>query len=92
MSLPDEMFWVCLVGRRPRARPRTRWSGYISRLACEHLGILPEELVGVAKEKVIWPSLLKLLPLRPRPGYAKNYKDKEFPLSTLRSQFLTSAA
>lgn len=37
-------------------RPRTRWRDYISRLAWECLGILPEELVEVAGERVVWTS------------------------------------
>lgn len=35
---------------------------YISDLAWENLGILPEELVKVAGERTVWASLLKLLP------------------------------
>ena len=34
---------------------------YISRLAWERLGVLPEELVDVARETNIWIFLLRLL-------------------------------
>uniref|UniRef100_A0A8C4XIC4 Catenin alpha-2 n=1 Tax=Erpetoichthys calabaricus TaxID=27687 RepID=A0A8C4XIC4_ERPCA len=42
--LPGEVFQARLTGRRPRGRPRTCWRDYVSRLAWERLGILPEEL------------------------------------------------
>ena len=45
--LPREVFLACPAGRRPRGRPRTRWSDYVTQLAWEHLGILPEELEEV---------------------------------------------
>ena len=66
--LPGEVFWACPTGRRPRGRPRTRWRDYISRLAWERLGVLPEELVEVAEGREVWASLLKLLPPRPDHG------------------------
>ncbi|TWW64247.1 hypothetical protein D4764_03G0012550 [Takifugu flavidus] len=56
--LPLEVFQTCPTG--------TRWRDYISRLAWERLGVLPEELMEVAGERAVWASLLKLLP--PRPG------------------------
>ncbi|TWW62329.1 R2 Retrovirus-related Pol polyprotein from type I retrotransposable element [Takifugu flavidus] len=59
-SVPD------MSGRRPHGRPRTRWRDYISRLAWERLGVPPEELMEVARERAVWASFLKLLP--PRPG------------------------
>lgn len=37
-------------------------SDYISDLAWENLGILPEELVKVASERTVWATLLKLPP------------------------------
>merc|ERR1712208_854 len=40
--LPREVLGARPTGRRPRGRPRTRWKDYISRLAWERLGILPE--------------------------------------------------
>ncbi|TWW65231.1 hypothetical protein D4764_21G0001310 [Takifugu flavidus] len=64
--LPLEVFRTCPTGRRPRGRPRTRWRDYLSRLAWERLGVPPEELMEVARERAFWASLLKLLP--PRPG------------------------
>uniref|UniRef100_A0A3B4U754 Uncharacterized protein n=1 Tax=Seriola dumerili TaxID=41447 RepID=A0A3B4U754_SERDU len=60
--LPGEVFRACPTGRRPRGRPRTRWRDYISQLALESLGILPEELVEVAGERAVWTSLPRLLP------------------------------
>uniref|UniRef100_A0A8C4TFR3 G-protein coupled receptors family 1 profile domain-containing protein n=1 Tax=Erpetoichthys calabaricus TaxID=27687 RepID=A0A8C4TFR3_ERPCA len=56
------VFRARLTGRRPRGRPRTRWRDYVSRLAWERLGILPEEIEEVAGEREVWASLLKLLP------------------------------
>ena len=65
--LPWEVFLACPAGRRPRGRPRTRWSDYVTRLAWECLGVLPEELEEVSGEREVWVSLLRLLP--PRPGH-----------------------
>ena len=56
------------AGRRPRGRPRTRWSDYVTRLAWERLGILPEELEEVSGVREVWVSLLRQLPPRPGPG------------------------
>ncbi|TWW64250.1 hypothetical protein D4764_03G0012580 [Takifugu flavidus] len=64
--LPLEVFRTCPTRRWPRGRPRTRWRDYISRLAWERLGVPPEDLMEVARERAVWVSLLKLLP--PRPG------------------------
>ena len=66
--LPGEVFRACPTGRRPRGRPRTRWRDYISQLAWERLGVLPEELVEAAEGREVWASLLKLLPPRPDLG------------------------
>ena len=63
--LPGEVFRACPTGRRPRGRPRTRWRDYISRLAWERLGILPEELVEAAEGREVWTSQLKLMLPRP---------------------------
>ncbi|KAK3522059.1 hypothetical protein QTP70_022619, partial [Hemibagrus guttatus] len=60
--LPGEVFRACPTGKRPRGRPRTRWRDYVSRLAWERLGILPEELEEVSREREVWASLLRLLP------------------------------
>ena len=46
---------------------RTRWRDYISRLAWERLGVLPEELVEELRGGRSGP-LLKLLPPRPDHG------------------------
>ena len=56
------MFLAYPAGRRPRGRPRTRWSDYVTRLAWERLGILPEELEEVSGEGEVWVSLLRELP------------------------------
>ncbi|XP_055016887.1 AP-5 complex subunit sigma-1 isoform X2 [Boleophthalmus pectinirostris] len=62
--LPQEVFWACPTGRRPRGRPRTRWRDYVSRLAWERLGIPLEELEDVCVEREVWEALLRLLPPR----------------------------
>ncbi|XP_042604086.1 uncharacterized protein LOC122141275 [Cyprinus carpio] len=57
--LPGEVFRARPTGRRPRGRPRTRWRDFVSRLAWERLGIPPEELEEVSREREVWASLLK---------------------------------
>ncbi|KAK3510218.1 hypothetical protein QTP70_030444, partial [Hemibagrus guttatus] len=49
--LPGEVFRACPTGKRPRGRPRTRWRDYVFRLAWEHLGVPPEELEEVARDR-----------------------------------------
>ncbi|KAK3505944.1 hypothetical protein QTP70_018870, partial [Hemibagrus guttatus] len=49
--LPGEVFRACPTGKRPRGRPRTRWRDYVFRLAWECLGVPPEELEEVARER-----------------------------------------
>ncbi|KAK3551056.1 hypothetical protein QTP70_011498 [Hemibagrus guttatus] len=66
--LPGEVFWACPTGKRPRGRPRTRWRNYVFRLAWECLGVPPEELEEVAREREVWASLLRLLPPQPSSG------------------------
>ncbi|KAK3545223.1 hypothetical protein QTP70_002063 [Hemibagrus guttatus] len=51
--LPGEVFWACPTGKRPRGRPRTRWRDYVFRLAWERLGVPPEELEEVAREREV---------------------------------------
>ncbi|KAK3571557.1 hypothetical protein QTP86_013187 [Hemibagrus guttatus] len=51
--LPGEVFRAYPTGKRPRGRPRTRWRDYVFRLAWEHLGVPPEELEEVAREREI---------------------------------------
>ena len=63
--LPGEVFRARPTGRRPRGRPRTRWRDYVSRLAWERLGVPPEELEEVTRDRDVWVSLLKLPPPRP---------------------------
>ena len=60
--LPREVFLACPTVRRPRGRPWTHWSDYVSQLAWEHFGILLEELEEVSGERGIWASLLRQLP------------------------------
>ena len=60
--LPREVLAICLTGKRPQGRPRTRWRDYISKLACECLGIPQEEVANVAREREVWSSMLELLP------------------------------
>ena len=66
--LPWEVFLACPTGRRPQGKPRTGWSDYVTRLAWERLGILPEELEEVSGVREVWVSLLRQLPPRPGPG------------------------
>ncbi|KAK3534420.1 hypothetical protein QTP86_015228 [Hemibagrus guttatus] len=66
--LPGEVFRACPTGKRPQGRPRTRWRDYVFRLAWERLGVPPEELEEVAREREVWASLLRLLPPRPSSG------------------------
>ncbi|KAK3522957.1 hypothetical protein QTP86_010312 [Hemibagrus guttatus] len=49
--LPGEVFRACPTGKRPRGRPRTRRRDYVFRLAWERLGVPPEELEEVARER-----------------------------------------
>ncbi|KAK3538497.1 hypothetical protein QTP86_006191 [Hemibagrus guttatus] len=49
--LPGEVFRACPTGKRPRGRPRTCWRDYVFRLAWERLGVPPEELEEVARER-----------------------------------------
>ncbi|KAK3531414.1 hypothetical protein QTP70_019258 [Hemibagrus guttatus] len=49
--LPGEVFRACPTGKRPRGRPRTCWRDYVSRLTWERLGIPPEELEEVSRER-----------------------------------------
>ncbi|KAK3516029.1 hypothetical protein QTP70_001869 [Hemibagrus guttatus] len=49
--LPGEVSRACPTGKRPRGRPRTRWRDYVFRLAWECLGVPPEELEEVARER-----------------------------------------
>ena len=65
--LPREVFLACPARRRSWGRPRTRWGGYVTQLAWERLGILPEELEEVSGKREVWVSLLRQLPLRPGP-------------------------
>ena len=49
----------------------TRWSLYVTWLAWERLGILPEELGEVSGVREVWVSLLRQMPPRPGPGQAE---------------------
>ncbi|KAK3565106.1 hypothetical protein QTP86_033155, partial [Hemibagrus guttatus] len=49
--LPGEVFRACPTGKRPRGRPRTCWRDYVFQLAWERLGVPPEELEEVARER-----------------------------------------
>ncbi|KAK3525927.1 hypothetical protein QTP70_010995 [Hemibagrus guttatus] len=52
--LPGEVFCACPTGKRPRGRPRTCWRDYVFRLAWERLGVPPEELEKVTREREVW--------------------------------------
>ncbi|KAK3546351.1 hypothetical protein QTP70_025761, partial [Hemibagrus guttatus] len=49
--LPGEVFRACPTGKRPWGRPRTRWRDYVFQLAWERLGVPPEELEDVTRER-----------------------------------------
>ncbi|KAK3516010.1 hypothetical protein QTP70_000994 [Hemibagrus guttatus] len=49
--LPGEVFRACPTEKRPRGRPKTRWRDYVSRLARKRLGVPPEELEEVSRER-----------------------------------------
>ncbi len=66
--LPRKVFRAHPTGRRPRGGPRTCWRDYVYRLAWKRLGVPPEELEEVSREREVWASLLRLLPPRPGPG------------------------
>jgi len=48
--------------KRPRGRPRTRWSDYIADLAWSRLGVEPAELLEIAVDREAFRVLLGLLP------------------------------
>ncbi|XDV12047.1 hypothetical protein PO909_000801 [Leuciscus waleckii] len=68
--LPGKVFRACPTGRRPWGRPRICWRDYVSRLAWERFGVPLEELEEMSRERPLWASLLRLLPLRPGPRKA----------------------
>ncbi|KAK3564038.1 hypothetical protein QTP86_006949 [Hemibagrus guttatus] len=51
--LPGEVFRAFPIGKRPRGKPRTCWRDYVFRLAWERLGVPPEELEEVTREREI---------------------------------------
>ena len=50
------------TGKRPKARPRTRWSDYISDLSWSRLGVEPAELSEIAVDREVFRVLLGPLP------------------------------
>jgi len=63
------------TGKRPRGRPRTRWSDYISDFAWSCLGVEPEELSEISVDREIFRVLLGLHPpqLSPKENRAQNW-------------------
>ncbi len=57
----SQLRWLRHLFRMPS------WGG-VSRLAWERLGIPPEQQEEVSREREVWASLLRLLPLQPVPG------------------------
>ena len=53
------------TAKRPRSRPRPRWSDCISDISWYHLGVEPVELSEIAVDRDIFQVLLGLLPPRP---------------------------
>jgi len=63
--LTNQVLLATHTGKRPRGRPRTRWSDYISNLAWARRGVERAELSEIAVEPEVFRVLLRLLPLRP---------------------------
>jgi len=69
------------TGKRPRRRPRTRWSGYISDIAWSRLVVDPAELPEIAVDREVFRVLLRLLHPRPPRGKAGMKIGNCFPLT-----------
>jgi len=54
-----------LTGKRPRCRPRPRWSNCISDLAWSRLVVEPAELSEIAVDREVFQVLLWMLPRNP---------------------------
>jgi len=48
-------------GKRPRGRPKSRWSNCISELAWSRLGVEPAELSEIAVDREVFQALLWML-------------------------------
>jgi len=55
------------TGKRPKVRPRTGWSDYISGLALSRHGVESAEQSEIAVDREVFCVLLGLLPLRLSP-------------------------
>jgi len=55
------------TGKRPKVRPRTGWSDYISDLAYSRHGVESAEQSEIAVDREVFRVLLGLLPLRLSP-------------------------
>ena len=63
--LPKQALLAKSNGRRPAARPRTRWTDYIEDLGWNRLGLHPSEMMEVMEEREVWRLNLELLPPQP---------------------------
>ena len=54
--LPGEVIRARPISRKSPGQLRISWRDYVSRLAWEHLGILPEDLDEVAGEREVWAA------------------------------------
>ena len=62
------------TGKRPRCRPKTRWSDYISDLARFRLGVEPADLSEIADDREVFRVLLGLLLPQPSPEEKQTWK------------------
>ncbi|KAK3565349.1 hypothetical protein QTP86_007138 [Hemibagrus guttatus] len=76
--LTGEVFRACPTGKRPRGRPRTRWTDYVSQLTWECLGIPLEELEETSETGLYQGTDL-------RKGTEKISAALKFPMSTVAS-------
>ena len=63
--LPKQALLAKPNGRRPVGRPRTKRTKNIEDLGWNRLGLHPNEMMEVMKDREVWPLILKLLPLQP---------------------------
>ena len=63
--LPKQSLLAEAKGKRPLGRPRTRWLDQVEGLAWNRLGLQPNEVQEVVKDREVWRLNLELLPPRP---------------------------
>ena len=63
--LPKQALLAKASGKRPVARPRTRWTNYYDDLGWNHLRLYPSEIMDVMEAREVWWLNLELLPPQP---------------------------